>query len=66
MLRVAGVEREVPLDFTTQRRDKSMTFRGEVAIAMPDFGIKPPTAMLGMLKTGPNVTVQFEGLVSNP
>jgi hypothetical protein len=27
---------------------------------MSDFGMKPPTAMLGTVKTGDDVTVRFE------
>jgi hypothetical protein len=33
---------------------------------MTDFAIKPPTAMLGMLKTDPKVTVTFETVLAIP
>jgi hypothetical protein len=33
---------------------------------MTDFGITPPKAMLGMLKTDPKVTVTFDTLVTVP
>lgn len=33
---------------------------GELPIVMSDYGINPPTAMLGTLKTGNAVTVHFE------
>jgi hypothetical protein len=33
---------------------------------MTDYGIKPPTAMLGMLKTDPKVTVTFETVLTTP
>jgi hypothetical protein len=33
---------------------------------MTDYGIKPPTAMLGMLKTDPKVTVSFETMLVVP
>ena len=35
-------------------------FTGEVPLLMSDFGIKPPTAMLGTLKTGDAITVAFD------
>jgi len=33
---------------------------------MTDFGIKPPTAMLGMLKTDPKVAITFETVLAIP
>ena len=33
---------------------------------MTDYGIKPPTAMLGMLKTDPKVTITIEAVLSIP
>jgi polyisoprenoid-binding protein YceI len=60
ILRVAGVEREVTLALKTQRTDTNFTVTGEVQLLMTDFGITPPKAMLGMLKTDPKVTVTFE------
>jgi hypothetical protein len=37
-----------------------------VALLMTDFGITPPKAMLGMLKTDPKVTVTFEASFTIP
>jgi len=59
-LRIAGVEREMTLLLTTQRGDAGLTVTGQVPLLMTDFGIEPPKAMLGMLKTDPKVTVTFE------
>jgi hypothetical protein len=39
---------------------------GEVQLLMTDFGITPPKAMLGMLKTDPKVTVTFETVFGIP
>jgi polyisoprenoid-binding protein YceI len=66
LLRIAGVEREVVLDLTTERREASLTVKGRVDLLMTDYGIKPPTAMLGMLKTDPKVTVTFETVLAVP
>jgi hypothetical protein len=60
VLQIAGVEREVTIDLTTERKDSTLRVQGQVPLLMTDFGIKPPTAMLGMLKTDPKVTVAFE------
>jgi polyisoprenoid-binding protein YceI len=64
VLRVAGVEKEIALAVTTQLKDGAMTVKGEVDLLMPDFGIAPPKAMLGMLKTDPKVKVTFETLLA--
>jgi len=66
VLRIAGIEQEVAFDITTERKGSTLCVRGEVPLVMTDFGIKPPTAMLGMLKTDPKVTVTFEMAVSIP
>jgi hypothetical protein len=66
MLQIAGVEREVTLDLLTERKDAGLTVKGELRLLMTDFGIKPPTAMLGMLKTDPKVTVTFETVLRIP
>ena len=65
-LRIAGVEREVALALTTERRDGALVVKGELPMLMPDYGIKPPTALLGMLKTDPKVTVTFEVVLHVP
>ena len=65
-LRIAGVEREVVLTLKTRRTDVQLTVTGEVALLMTDFGITPPKAMLGMLKTDPKVTVTFETVLGVP
>lgn len=67
ILKIAGVEREVALDLVLQQQsDSIVTVKGEVPLLMTDFGIAPPKAMLGMLKTDPKVTVTFETVLSSP
>jgi len=60
VLQIAGVEREVGIDITAETKASGLVVQGQVGLLMTDFGIKPPTAMLGMLKTDPKVTVAFE------
>ena len=66
VLRIAGVEREITMALQTVRHESGLTVKGDVPLLMTDFGIKPPTAMLGMLKTDPKVTVSFEALLAVP
>lgn len=62
VLRIAGVEREVAFDVTTERKGATLAVRGQLDLLMTDYGITPPKAMLGMLKTDPKVTVSFEAV----
>jgi polyisoprenoid-binding protein YceI len=64
LLRIAGVEREIAIDITTERKGSTLSVRGDVQLLMTDFGITPPKAMLGMLKTDPKVTVTFETVLA--
>lgn len=41
--------------------DGSIKFNGNKTIDMTEWGIAPPTAMLGAMKVGPSVTVSFNG-----
>jgi polyisoprenoid-binding protein YceI len=66
LLQIAGVEREIAIDLTTTRRDDTLAVHGEVLILMTDYGITPPKAMLGMLKTDPKVTVTFDTVLTIP
>ncbi len=60
-LAVAGTEKKIEMDVVATRLpDGSVTAKGLVPIKMTDFGIKPPTAIFGRLKTGDEVKVNFE------
>ncbi|HTI39655.1 MAG TPA: YceI family protein [Vicinamibacterales bacterium] len=63
---IAGVEREVALDITTRADGGKLFVQGHLDLLMTDYGIKPPTAMMGMLKTDPKVTVTFETVLAVP
>jgi hypothetical protein len=66
VLQIGGVEREVALDITTVRTEGTLAVQGKVQLLMTDFGIAPPKAMLGMLKTDPKVIVTFETVLAIP
>src|SRR5690348_11941007 len=64
-LTIAGVEKTVNMDVTTKRQpDGSLRANGELPLLMTDFGVKPPTALLGTLRTNNEVKVKFELLVA--
>ena len=59
-LTIAGVTRDAIIDVqATRNADGKYTFIGTAPIRMTSFGIKPPTAMLGTIKTGDDVKVTF-------
>lgn len=49
----------VPVTFGTAA-DGAMRVTGKVPVTMTEWGIKPPTLMLGSIKVGPVVTVNFD------
>jgi len=60
-LTVAGKENKVSMDVVATRlADGTVKATGMVPIKMSDFGIKPPTAIFGRLKTGDEVKINFE------
>jgi polyisoprenoid-binding protein YceI len=65
-LRVAGVEKEISLPLATTLRNGKLLVQGSVDLLMTDFGIAPPTAMMGVLKTDPKVTIRFETMLAKP
>lgn len=63
-LKIAGTEKTVNMDVSaTKLADGSIRADGELPLLMTDFGVKPPTAMLGTLRTDNKVTVKFSLLI---
>lgn len=63
-LKLAGAEKTVNMDVSASRAaDGAITATGELPLLMTDFGVKPPTAMFGTLRTDNKVTVKFSILV---
>jgi polyisoprenoid-binding protein YceI len=66
LLKIAGVEREIAIDLKTVATATALTISATVPMLMTDYGITPPKAMLGMLKTDPKITVTFEVVLAAP
>jgi polyisoprenoid-binding protein YceI len=56
---LAGQEREVTMTAGYTRNGNDLIINGSQPLVMSDFGIDPPTAMMGTLKTGDEVTLKF-------
>ena len=59
-LTVAGVERPIDMVLEVKVQAGRLHVRGTRDLLMTDFGIKPPTMFMGMLKTADKVTITFE------
>jgi len=60
-LSLAGKEKPLSMDVSATRLpDGAVKATGTVTVKMTDFGISPPTAMFGTLRTGDEVKVSFD------
>ena len=60
-LTIAGIIKPIDMQVNLfMEEHRKMTFEGSKTIKMADYGIEPPTALLGTLKTGDEVTIHFK------
>lgn len=61
-LTIAGTARAITMDVRASRLPEGNIVRGtgRIQLRMTSFGIQPPVVMLGMLKTGDQITVAFD------
>ena len=63
-LTIAGKTKTIQSNFSYEKwTDDAFQIRGEVELIMSEYGIDPPTAMMGTIKTGDKVTIKFEILL---
>jgi polyisoprenoid-binding protein YceI len=59
-LTIAGITKDVPLDVVaTVNADGSIRCSGSHQLNMSDYQVKPPTFMLGAMRTGDAITLDF-------
>ncbi|TPV33964.1 YceI family protein [Paucihalobacter ruber] len=58
-LKINGVTKVVPMSLDVNVSDNQVTLNGKKTIKMTDFEVEPPTALLGTIKTGDEVTISF-------
>jgi polyisoprenoid-binding protein YceI len=59
-LTIAGVTKEVTMDvYCTVNKDETITCTGSEKLNMTDYSVKPPKFMLGAMKTGDAITLDF-------
>jgi polyisoprenoid-binding protein YceI len=60
-LTIGGYSKEETLNVLVKVTDSNtINFSGSKKIKMTDFKISPPTAMMGMLKTGDDIEIKFD------
>jgi polyisoprenoid-binding protein YceI len=60
---IAGVTQPVTVPVTLKPLPAGVEVEGNTRLEFKTFNLDPPVVMLGMLKVGPQVRIQFKGLV---
>ncbi|GGD91598.1 YceI family protein [Planktosalinus lacus] len=61
-LSIAGQTKQVPITFNVKVNGNKLTFAGKVKINMTHYNVEPPKALMGTVKTGEDITLDFEVL----
>jgi polyisoprenoid-binding protein YceI len=60
-LNLSGIKKKVTVPYKGELDDLgNLNISGEISLKMSEFGIVPPTALMGTIKTGDVVTVSFQ------
>jgi len=59
-LKVAGITKPVTLQVKVTGNNSKLVFEGTKALNMKEYGISPPTAFMGAMKVGEQVTIKFK------
>lgn len=64
-LTISGVTKTINLDAVcTVQPDNALTCKGSKAFKMSEYKVEPPTFMFGSIKTGDDITINFETTLS--
>ena len=64
-LTIAGFTKETELTTTYKSTSNGIAFEGSSTFKMSEYKVDPPTAMMGTIKTGDSVTINFNVLFKN-
>ena len=59
ILTIAGVSKTIDMPVEVKISDDHLKFSGKVDLKMTDFDVDPPVLMFGTLKTGNEITIEF-------
>ncbi|POY39077.1 hypothetical protein C3K47_00845 [Solitalea longa] len=57
---IHGIKKEVPVKASAEISNNTIRIKGKKDIKMLDYGVQPPTILLEFLKTGNEVTIEFD------
>lgn len=64
-LTISNVTKTVKIPVTVTKNGTSYTIKGNTKIKMSTFGIKPPSFMMGTIKTGDDLSIDFSISTTN-
>lgn len=59
VMEIAGSKKTTDVTFDLVKTANGYTLKGEKKINMPEYDITPPTALMGTIKTGEDVTIKY-------
>lgn len=66
-LMISGTRKQITLPVKAQRLDDGgLRFVGSTTFNMSSYGVDPPTVMLGAIKTGDEITINFDVVATPP
>lgn len=63
-LTITGVTQPVTVPVALKASAQGVQIEGNTRLDMTKFGVEPPVVMLGLLKVGPQIRIEFKGLVT--
>lgn len=63
-LTILDVTQSVRVPVTLTPSGQGAAIEGEVSLDMTTYGVEPPVVMLGLMKVGPQIRIQFDGLIA--
>ena len=63
-LTITGVTQPITVPIALKASDQGVQIEGNTRLDMTKFGVDPPVVMLGLLKVGPQIRIEFKGLVA--
>lgn len=61
-LKICGVKKSISLSLNIKLEGAKLFIEGEKSLKMTDYGVKPPKALLGTIKTGDAITIAFSSV----
>jgi polyisoprenoid-binding protein YceI len=61
---ITGVSQPITFPIALKASSQGVLLSGNTRLDMTKFGLEPPVVMLGMLKVGPQIRIEFKGVVA--